>query len=104
MIIYNVAMGYFTGQKIKFESERQSYTIRACDDRFLICTKPFNVKKTVLYTIVDLHDKIRGTEGTIFCRGFEQDKQCAEALKRVQSGDSLVSFRNRIALDIRKIS
>lgn len=41
------------GQKIWFEGEKRPYTVRACDERFAICTKPFNLRKTVLYTIID---------------------------------------------------
>ena len=62
------------GDKIHFEGERNAYTIRACDSRYLICTKPFNPRKTVLYTIVDLQEKVRGTENLVFCMGFETDK------------------------------
>ncbi|WP_148289423.1 hypothetical protein [Fibrella aestuarina] len=35
-----------------------------CADRFLICTKPFNPRRTVLYTIVDLKKGIHGTAGS----------------------------------------
>ena len=42
------------GQKVWFPGEKRPYTIRACDDRFAICTKPFNIKKTVLYTLKKL--------------------------------------------------
>ena len=41
------------GNKIKFERQKQRYTVQACNDRFIICTKPFNARKTVLYTIID---------------------------------------------------
>lgn len=91
---------FSVGAKIKFSSEKKPYTIRACDERFVICTKPFNPKRTVLYTIVDLKEQVRGTENLIFCMGFEDDEDCNEALKRLQSGESEVSHRNRVALDI----
>ena len=88
------------GKKIKFKEEKQRYTIKACDDQYFICTKPFNAKKTVLYTIVDLKNNIRGTENLIFCAGFETDELCQEALNRLQSGESKISHRNRIGLNI----
>ena len=40
------------GDKIRFAEEKKPYTIRACDDRFLVCTKPYNFRpKTMLYII-----------------------------------------------------
>lgn len=96
MSVYNV------GDRIKFKEEKQRYTIQACDERFLICTKPFNARKTVLYTIADLKKQIRGTENLIFCMGFETRELCQEALERLQKGESEVSYRNRIPLNIEK--
>jgi len=90
---------WHVGDKIKFKEEKQAYTIRACDGRFLICTKPFNLRRTVIYTIVDLREKVRGTENLIFCMGFNTEEQCNEALKRLQDGESEVSYRNRIPLE-----
>jgi hypothetical protein len=89
------------GSKIIFDGEVRPYRVRACDKRYLICTKPFNLKHTVIYTIVDLKLKIRGTENTVFCMGFEKDQDCVDALLRLASGDSEVSHRNRVVLKIK---
>lgn len=89
--------------KIKFKGENRPYHVQACDSRYLICTKPFNLKKSVLYTIVDFKENIRGTENLVFCMGFETRKLCKEALKRLQSGYSEISYRNRIRLDIERV-
>ncbi len=86
------------GSKIHFAEEKRPYTVRAVNDRFAICTKPFNPKRTFLYTIVDFKERVRGTENLIFCMGFETDEQCREALARLCSGESAVSHRNRIPL------
>lgn len=93
-------MYFAVGDKIKFKGEKHSYTIQACNERYLICTKPFNAKNTVLYTVVDLKQKIRGTENLVFCCGFETKELCEEALVRLQSGESEISHRNRVTLDI----
>lgn len=92
------------GDKIKFKSEKQRYTVQACDNRWLVCTKPFNVRKTVMYTIVDLKENIRGTENLIFCSGFETKKQCEEALERLQTEFSDISRRNFVSLDIESVT
>lgn len=91
------------GSKIKFIEEKQKYVVRCCNDRFVICTKPFNPKHTVIYTIIDLQEQIRGTENLIFCMGFEDDKDCQEALNRLIKGESEVSHRNIIPLQIESV-
>lgn len=55
-------MDYEVKDKIKFKSEKQRYTIQACDESFIIATKPFNAKKTFLYTIIDLKNNQRGAD------------------------------------------
>lgn len=88
--------------KIKFVEYKKYWTVQACNKQFLICTQPFNLKHTVLYTIVDLVNNIRGTENLVFCMGFETKEQCEEALQRLQKGISEISFRNRVPLRIRE--
>jgi hypothetical protein len=86
--------------KVIFAEEKRAYTVQACDDRFVICTKPFNAKKTVIYSIIDWKREVRGTENLIFCMGFETRELCDEALKRLQEEVSEVSYRNFIDLKI----
>lgn len=90
--------------KIKFLSEKHRYTVQACDDRFVVCIKPFNARKTFLYTIIDFERDVRGRENLIFCMGFETKEQCEEALERLQKGESEVSYRHYQKLDIEKIN
>lgn len=113
-------MKYNVGDKIRFAEERNAYTVRACDDRYLICTKPFNIfPKTVVYTIVDLKEGIRGTDG--YCIGpysYYSDEDCNAFLKELQEADAArlnkaengvfvdvgaghISYRNRIKLNIK---
>ena len=94
--------------RIKFKEEKQSYKIMARDSRYLVCVKPFNAKKTYLYTIVDLDQKIRGADN-YHCR-FEYDTKegALEALLELQRNndkaeyeyDFYISHRNRIELKI----
>lgn len=86
------------GDKIKFAEEKQAYTIQALGPRFAVCTKPFNPKHTVLYSVVDLQEKVRGTENLIFGMGAETIEQCQEMLERLETGETEVSHRNRIPL------
>jgi hypothetical protein len=96
-----------SGSKIRFAEERQPYTVQALainlvdsSVRYAICTKPFNPKKSVLYTIVDFVKLIRGTENLIFCAGFESKKRCEEAALRLITGETEISRRNCIPLEI----
>jgi hypothetical protein len=90
------------GNKVKFAEEKQAYTVQASNVVFAVCTKPFNAQKTVLYTIIDWRDKIRGPENLIIGMGAETKEQCEEMLERLTQGVSEVTHRNRIPLNIEK--
>lgn len=92
-----------TGDKVKFVSEKQRYTVQAANDRFAVCTKPFNCRRTVLYTIVDTVENIRGRENLIFGMGAETQEKCEDMLERLASGETQVSHRHHVALDIESI-
>jgi len=96
-------MTYPAGTKIQFREEKQAYTIQAANERFAVCTKPFNPQHTVLYTVIDWEQSIRGTENLIFGMGTETQEQCQEMLKRLTAGETQVSRRNWVALNIREI-
>jgi len=111
------------GSKVKFLSEKRPYTVQASDERYAVCTKPFNPQHTVLYAIIDFEENVRGPENLIFGLGAETRKQCEDILDRLNGrldsgsreliGTELerhicinqteVSHRNRIELDIEKI-
>lgn len=102
VIPVNIEVGY----RVRFFGDRQFFTVQACDDRYVICTRPYNLGHTVLYTIVDLKQKVRGTENLVFGLGFETRKQCETALDRLNGRatnldlTTEVSYRNRVRLDI----
>ncbi len=88
------------GDKVYVPNEKKPYRVRARDDRYIICTKPFNPQHTVLYFIVDLVDRWRAPDNMIFCSGYETDKDCQERLAELQSGEIELSRRRGIPLDI----
>lgn len=90
------------GAKIWFRGEKQGYTVRASNVAFCVLTKPFNAQKTVLHTIIDWESDVRGAENLIFGMGAETDKECQEMLDRLTNGESEVSGRNYVDLDIIK--
>jgi hypothetical protein len=89
-----------TGDRVRFAEEKQAYTVQARGDRFLVCTKPFNPRRTVLYTVVDLAHGIRGTENLIFGLGAETREQCEQMLARLEAGETEISYRNRVPLNL----
>ena len=91
------------GSKVTFAEEKKPYTVRSIGSRFAVCTKPFNLKNTTLYTIIDIQEKIRGTENLIFGLGAETDQDCDEMLCRLESGETEISYRNRINLLIQNV-
>jgi hypothetical protein len=95
------------GDRIKFASEKQSYLVRARDDRFIIATKPLNIHRTYLYTIVDIFRMVRGPDNLIFERsgGYGDDQQCREAIFELNDPENVieVSYRNCIDLDIERV-
>lgn len=91
------------GSKIWFAEEVRPYTIRCRDSRYLICSKPFNPKRTVLYCIVDLLSKWRAPENLIFSRDVVTDAECKELLWRLKSGETALSRRKGLKLAVSKI-
>ena len=88
------------GDKVYIPTDKRPYRVRARDDRYIICTKPFNIKHTVLYFIIDLVDRWRAPDNMVFCFGYETDKDCMDRLKELQEGKIELSQRRGIPLDI----
>lgn len=107
------------GTLIKFRSNarrfnRTTYTVQASNRFYSVCTKPLNMikrlgggkyahEKTVLYTIIDWYNQLRGTENLMFGMGAETKKDCEEMLDRLTNAKSDISSRNWCKLDIEKI-
>lgn len=86
------------GDKVFIDTEKMPYKVQCRNDRYIICTKPYNPKRTVFYFIVDLLDGVRGTDDRVFCFGYETTDQCKERLKDLESGRIGVSMRNRVTI------
>ena len=88
------------GDKVYIPGEKRPYKVKARDDRYIICTKPFNLKRTCTYFIIDLINKWRAPDDRVFCFGYETDEDCRERLKELQEGKIKLSRRRGIPLDI----
>jgi hypothetical protein len=96
------------GDFLTFPEEKLKYAVRAVGKRYVICTKPFF--RTVLYSVLDLEEGVRGTENLVFGAGAETDKDCAEMIDRLEGAGvdngqwhTEVSHRNRIPLQIKTV-
>lgn len=88
------------GAKVYVAAYKRPFTVRARDERYAVCTRPFPPKKTVLYFVLDAKQGVRGTENLVFGVGAETDEQCAEMLARLAAGETEVSHRNVVHWDV----
>lgn len=89
------------GDFVRIPEHKRPFVVKARDERYIICTKPYNPKHTVIYFIIDLERNVRGTDDRVFCMGYETQEQCEERLENLRSGLSAVSYRNSVPLDVR---
>ena len=86
------------GDPVFIPNEVNPYRVKCRDERYIICTKPFNLKHTVMYFIIDLERKLRGPDDRVFCMGYETQEQCDERLKELQTGQIEVSWRRSVGI------
>lgn len=94
------------GDRVRFEGEtyRVWWTVRAVstDGRWAILTKPHNVAQTVLYTVVDFDDGVRGPDnyGSL---GYESPEEIERAMGMFVAGEAEVSVRYDVPLRIAEV-
>ena len=88
------------GDRVYVAGEKRPYRVRCRDSRFIICTKPYNPRHTVIYFILDLELGIRGPDNQVFCMGYESQAQCEERLQELQTGRIEVSRRRSVPIRI----
>lgn len=87
--------------KIKMDGEKQRYTVQSFNKRFAVMTKPFNAKKTYLYTITDLDRNVRGRCNLIFglpCH-VNTPEGAKKALEMLERGEMEVTYRTYKCLE-----
>ena len=59
--------GLKKGDSVWFAASKKSFKVRECNERFAICTQPFNLQpNTVIYTIIDFDRNVRGMDNLVF--------------------------------------
>lgn len=95
------------GDKVQFEQSNRWWKVRAVSDdsKFAILTSPFNLHKTVHYTIIDNERGVRGPDDRIFSSGYESDDDVNERMRELVTGEIAVSKRTSrcLPLDIANV-
>jgi hypothetical protein len=95
------------GSRIEFwgESSRNLFKVRAVspDRRYIICTRPFNPKRTVTYCIVDLEKEWRAPDDRVFCEGYETQSDIEKRMRELRSGRIGLSRRRGTGLAIVRV-
>lgn len=87
--------------KIYFIGEKQAMTVKAVNDRFLIATKPYNPKRTVIYTIIDFKQERRNRNSYVFNPyDYKEQKDIDDCMKDLLSGECEISHRNWVFISI----
>lgn len=93
------------GDNIKFNSEKGQYKVKACNERYAICTKPYNPQRTVFYTIIDFKQSIRSTNNLVFnMYDYKIQEDIDACLVDLIAGKIELSRRNQIDLDIDSVN
>ena len=87
------------GDKVYIPGEKHTYTVQARDERYIIFTKRIS-DVDVDYFIVDLKDRKRAPDDSLFRFGYQTRKGCEKHLKELQEGKIALSSRRSIDLDI----
>lgn len=88
------------GDKIKLEDQKQRFTVKALSDRYAILTKPFNPRKTVIYTIIDFKTRERNRNNLVFnIYDYAKQEDIDECLKDLENGDVGLSRRGILKLE-----
>lgn len=70
------------------------------DRRYMICTRPFNPRQTVLYCILDFDKTWRAPDDRIFSQGYETQEQIERRMRELRSGRIGLSRRHGVSLTI----
>lgn len=84
--------------RVLINGERMPYRAICVSDRYVICTKPFNLRHTVQYFILDKEKGFRGPDNMVFCMGYETKEQCQERLNELENGETEVSVRRGLPI------
>jgi hypothetical protein len=91
--------------RVVMDGEKASYKVMARDDRYVILCRPFNLRRTYTYSIVDLKLAVRGPCNFIFgpIADFNTRFGALRNLVMLRNGKQEVSRRRSKDLSAREI-
>ena len=87
------------GDKIRLFGQRNRFTVRARNERFVILSKNFFGSDRSYYTIIDFEKKWMGPDNLVFGM-FDYLTDAEEALQELISGKIEVSRRRGISFEV----
>ncbi|GAA4879494.1 hypothetical protein GCM10023310_69580 [Paenibacillus vulneris] len=94
------------GDKVYFKTDKRPYTVKACNELFVICTKPFNLQHTCIYTIIDWKKGKRNRNNMVF-NPYDYTKQSDidECLQDLSDPNHVceISHRGAVNIDIVRV-
>lgn len=117
------------GDKIYFSGDKLPFKVAGLKGAFVICTRKLNriydsdilrhkvstgaycsfaeayeaLKDDVIYTIIDIENKVRGTDDYVLCPfDYSNNDDINTILDLLNNGAAKLSTRNMVALDITK--
>lgn len=99
MIVHKLKVG----DSVWFKEEVKPYIVRAISSKFAILTKPFNLRKTYFYTIIDLKDGVRSSDDRLFSDSYLTDSDCIQRLDELNRGVIKLSLKEAISCTITRI-
>ena len=89
------------GDKVQFKEEKGPYIVRGRTKRYMILTRPYYAKKTIIYAIVDWATDKRSSDSHVFSPyNYEEPEGILECLQSLTMGVCRLSRRNQIPVKI----
>lgn len=90
-----------TGASVFFHGEKQPFKIKARTSRYAICTKPFNLQRTVTYCIIDFEDNKRAPNDLVLSNyDYKSKEDIDRCMIDLIEGKVFLSRRNGMDLDV----
>lgn len=86
--------------KVKFyDNCVRPFVVQAVSENFVVMTKPYNPRRTTLYTIIDWRNGWRGPHNS-WGYGAVTREDCEETISALEDGKIELSVRRNVYLDI----
>lgn len=94
-----------SGSRVRFAESRRSWRVRAVSatGRYVGLSSPNNLAGSDFYTVIDTVDLVRGPDDRFLGGAWITDDDFTEHLAELEAGESSISQRRRVELDIAEV-